>query len=73
MPLTWVEAREWAEEKLDADEYEGIFGEVTEDETRKTLSVSLSTASIERGKRLAARAGIGIGAFIEMLIDGYQA
>lgn len=73
MPMTWDEAREWAEEKLSTDEYEQLFGEVTEDETRQTLSVSLSAASIERGKRLAARAGIGIGAFIEMLIDGYQA
>lgn len=73
MPLTWDEARGWAEEKLSADEYEGIFGEVAEDETRQTLTVSLSAASIERGKRFAARSGISISAFIEMLIDGYQA
>lgn len=73
MPMSWDEAREWAEEKLSADEYEQLFGEVTEDETRQTLTVSLSAASIERGKRLAARSGVSIGTFIEMLIDGYQA
>ena len=30
MPLTEAEAREWAEEHLDADEYEAIFGECEE-------------------------------------------
>jgi hypothetical protein len=30
MPLTEEEAKEWCEEYLDGDEYEGIFGEVEE-------------------------------------------
>lgn len=30
-PLTEAEAREWAEEKLDSDEYEEIFGAIPDD------------------------------------------
>lgn len=32
IPLTYDEAREWAEESISAEEYEAIFGEVSEGE-----------------------------------------
>lgn len=72
MQLSWDEARDWAEEHLTADEYEEIFGEISEDETKQILTLSLSAASIERGRRAAAKAGINISAFIEMLLNNYQ-
>ena len=68
IPLTWESAREWAEEHLGADEYETIFGEVTEDDSRTTISLSLSAGSVERAKRAAAQAGISLSAYIESLI-----
>lgn len=34
IPLTLKEAQEWAQEHLDADEYEAIFGEVEEDKVQ---------------------------------------
>lgn len=57
VPMAYTEAQKWAEEHLDADEYEAIFGEVEEDGTRTVLPVSLTTAQLEQIKRLAAQDG----------------
>lgn len=57
VPLTYAEAQKWAEEHLDADEYEAIFGEVEEDGTRTVLAISLTTSQLEQIKRLAAQDG----------------
>lgn len=57
MPLTYKEATEWAEKHLDCDEYEQIFGKVTEDETRKTAAYSLSVTAIEVLRRMAQAQG----------------
>lgn len=46
VPLTEEEARKWAEESLEADEYEKIFGEVTEDDD---LSVRIKDARDKAG------------------------
>jgi hypothetical protein len=70
IPLTWEEAREWAEEHLDADEYQEIFGEVAEDDSRVTQVLSLSTSAVETAKRAAAQAGVSLSAYIEGLISG---
>lgn len=67
-PLTYDEARRWAEEKLDADEYEEIFGAITEDASRTSLNLSMSTAAAETAKRAAAQAGLTVSAYIERLI-----
>lgn len=68
IPLTWDAAREWAEKHLDADDYQQIFGEVVEDDSRTAVTLSLSTASIERAKRAAAQAGVSLSAYIESLL-----
>lgn len=68
MPLSFQEAREWAEEHLEADEYEAIFGEVSEDESRVTVCYSLSAAAAETVKRRAAELGISASAYVESLI-----
>ena len=67
MPLTFKEAQEWAEKHLDGDEYEAIFGEVSEDESRVTVCYSLSAAAAETVKRRAAELGISASAYIESL------
>jgi len=68
MPLSFQEAREWAEEHLSGDEYETIFGEVAEDESRVQVCYSLSAAAAETVKRRAAELGISASAYIESLI-----
>ena len=68
MPMSFSEARAWAEEHLDGDKYEEIFGAVTEDESRVQVCYSLSAAAVETIKRRAAEAGISASAYIESLI-----
>lgn len=68
MPMTFAESREWAEKHLDADEYEAIFGTVTEDESRVQVCYSLSAATVETIKRKAAELGISASAYIEQLV-----
>lgn len=68
IPLDWESAREWAEEHLDADDYQEIFGEIAEDESRTVVTLSLSVGALERAKRAAAQAGVSLSAYIESLI-----
>jgi len=70
MPMTFTEAREWAEEHLDGDEYEAIFGAVAEDESRVQVCYSLSAATVETIKRKAAELGISASAYIDGLVGG---
>lgn len=70
IPLTYEEAREWAEEKLDAEDYEAIFGEVTEDGSRVTIGISLPTGAAEQLKRMAAQTGKTQSDIIAELITG---
>lgn len=69
MPMSFAEARAWAEEHLDGDEFENIFGAVTEDESRVQVCYSLSAAAVETIKRRAAEAGISASAYIENLVN----
>ena len=68
MPMSFTDARAWAEEHLDGDEFEEIFGAVAEDESRVQVCYSLSAAAVETIKRRSAEAGISASAYIESLI-----
>lgn len=70
MPMSYDEAREWAEKYLDADDYEAIFGEIVEDDGagKQVVSISVSPSKWEAAKREAARRGIGISEYIESLL-----
>lgn len=68
IPLTVEQAREWAEKHMDADDYQEIFGEVSEDESRTALSISIATSASEIARRAAAESGMSLSAYIESLI-----
>lgn len=68
VPLTYEAARKWAEENLSVEEYEDEFGEVSEDDSRVTLSVSMSTARADAARKKAAETGISLSAYLESLI-----
>lgn len=68
MPMTYQEATAWAEEHLDGDEYEDIFGEVDEDETKVVTTMRLSASTVETLKRRAAAEGKGIAELAEELL-----
>lgn len=65
IPLSWEAAREWAENRLTADEYIEIF-EIEEDDTdvKTTLSISISSAVAERARAEATKAGISLSDYI---------
>lgn len=68
MPLSLEQAQQWAEEHLDADEYEKIFGAVEEDQSKRTVTFSLTEASIEKIARMAAEQNITKSEVIERLL-----
>ena len=70
MPMSFEEARQWAEEHLDSDEYEEIFGEVSEDGSRQQVCYSLSASTVETVKRRAAELGISASEYIDRLVAG---
>ena len=69
MPMTFEEARKWAENHLEADEYEEIFGEVTEDDSRRTVTFSLPVGVVEKLKREASKEGITQSEMLSRLIE----
>lgn len=68
-PLTFEEARKWAEEKFSAGEYESIFGEVSEDETDCLISAIIKASNRERLRRAVEQSGKTIGAILDELIE----
>ena len=69
-PLTYDEARAWAEEKLGADDYEKIFGEVSEgDEEKARLHLSVSAAAFAKLKKLAAQNRVSMTEYVENMIN----
>ena len=68
MPLSLEEAQKWAEEHLDGDEYEKIFGIVEETAEKRTVTFSLTETAIEKIARLAAENGCTKSEVIEKLL-----
>ena len=68
IPMTFEEARRWAEEHLEAEEYEEIFGEVEEGEM-KGVMYSLPVNLIEKVKRKATERRITASQLVAELIE----
>lgn len=69
IPLTLEAAQKWAEQYLDADEYDRIFARAEESTERKTVTFSLPEAAIEKIARLAADTGISKSEVIVRLLN----
>lgn len=68
-PLTFDEAREWAEEKLSAEEYEQIFGEIADDGTDCLISAVIKASSRDRLRRAVEKTGKTAGQILDELIE----
>ena len=68
IPLTYKEATEWGEAHLDGDEYEEVFGEVSESLEAITVTYSIPTAAAALIKREAEKAGKSQSSLITDLI-----
>lgn len=66
IPMTYDEAAQWAERHLTGEQYEQIFGEVSEDDTTVKTMISTTAAEIEIIKRNASKAGMTVSAYIVM-------
>ncbi len=70
IPLSHENARQWAEEHLDADEYEAIFGEVEEDDSKQYATFRLTASTLEALRRRASEAEKGLSEYLEdILVD----
>lgn len=69
IPLTLSEAQEWGERHLDGDEYEAIFGEVSEDYSDKAVNLTITARSHEILRRLQTRTGKTMGGIVDKLIE----
>lgn len=67
-PLTVENARQWAEQHLSADEYESIFGEITEDDSKKNVTFSITKDAIELLARMASETGKTRSELVEEMI-----
>ena len=65
IPLSFDDAREWAEKNPDAAEYEAEFGVVEEDGSRTALNITLPVTMIESLKREAVAENMTLSALIE--------
>ena len=68
-PLSWGDARSWVESHLNSEDYERIFGPVSEDGSRVAVNLSISASSLELARRAAAQSGISLSAYIMSLIS----
>ena len=69
LPVSYEEARQWAEEHLDAETYEAAFGAVIEDDSKTTINLSLPVSLVEQLKRDSSKAGMGLSAYVEQLLS----
>ena len=69
IPLSLEAAQKWAEENLDAEGYEKIFGVIEEDSAKRTVTFSLTERTIELISRMAAEKGCTKSEVIETLVN----
>lgn len=66
IPLQYEMAREWAENHLSVEEYEEIFGEISEDDDEKVpVSICVTKYVAEKARREASKAGITLSEYVE--------
>ena len=69
IPMTVKEAEKWAQEHLDTDEYDALFGEIAEDETLELVAYRIKKSNAERVRRAMSETGKSGGAIIDKLIE----
>lgn len=67
IPMTYEEARQWAEKKLDTNEYDQIFGTPEEDD-RTRVQIRLQESTLALLKDVATKEGTTMSAIVEKMI-----
>lgn len=68
IPISVDGAKKWAEQHLTGEEYESIFGAVSDDDPSHMISATISAESYAKLKEMAARAQKSMSAIIDGLI-----
>ena len=68
VPLSYEDARQWAESNVSANKYEELFGTVSEEDSRAAINLSLPCSLIEQARRIAAAQNISLSAYVETLL-----
>lgn len=71
IPLTYEEARNWAEKNIDVEEYETIFGEVSENGEEATITFTLPQSLYERIKRETSSKECSMKALLIKAVESY--
>ena len=71
MPLSAANARKWAEDHLDADDYEKIFGLPDEDAEPVLLSMQLPAILAAKARQRAVEDGVALTAIVERALAEY--
>ena len=72
IPLSPDAARQWAEEHMDADDYEALFDTPDEgDDTKVTISAQIPTPLINGARRMAYEDGVSLTTVIERALALY--
>lgn len=69
MPMSLEEAQKWGEEHLSADEYEEAFGVIEETTEKRTVTFSLTEATIKKITRLSGAWGCTKSEVIDRLVS----
>ena len=68
IPLSESQARKWAEQHLDGDEYDEIFSLPDDEAGKKIISLSLPEGVIERIRSEAGKAGVTMSEYVTRLV-----
>lgn len=68
-PLTLKEAKAWAEEKLDGNEYIDIFGDPEENNEKATITIEIPKAIVAKAKQQSAEKGVSLSDYVASLIQ----
>lgn len=69
VPMTLDQAKAWAEEHLDGDEYEAVFGPVPEDESTITAAYRIRKDTQQKLRRAAGENGVTIQQLVQEIFD----
>ena len=69
IPLSYNEAQEWAEEKLDGNDYVSIFGDPEEDDSLTPFNQTISAGAAAKFRKAAQARGISQRQLLEELIE----
>lgn len=68
IPMSWENAKEWAEKHMISEDYNKFFGEISDNPTKRIVTLNLMESTVNQSKRIATKKGISYSTYIEDLI-----